>query len=59
MTASFDLNGVAEDGEFVMTRDQPTWAEKLQKLLDPMPAGIELLVGRGHAHIPPEGWVSV
>jgi hypothetical protein len=58
MHTDFDLDDNVADGEFVMTRDQLTWARKLQKLLDAMPAGIELLVGSGHAHIHPEGWYN-
>jgi len=54
--ANLELDDDVADGEFVMTRDQLTWARKLQKLLDAMPDGIELLVGRGHAHVHPEGW---
>jgi hypothetical protein len=42
--------------EFVMTREQIAWAKKLQKHLDSMPDGIEILFGAGHAHIHPEGW---
>lgn len=56
MSTKCDLDDDAADDDFVMTREQLAWAKKLQKLLDAMPAGIEMLVGRGHAHIHPEGW---
>lgn len=42
--------------EQTLTAEQRAWAKKLEKHLQAMPAGIEILLGFGHIDVHPAGW---